>query len=132
MITDKANCFSLRGYSSRNTVIVLWRTERNNACTMEINSRLLVSVFSKIRGPFFLGSSSDPAYAYLFNALSVSQGLPVGHIDHPGTPVQSLGAIVINCINFINHKPDVISEVLKNPEYFLNSIFIIILILLSM
>ena len=89
----------------------------------------IIFIFSKIRGPFSLGSNSDPSYAYLFNALSVSQGLPVGHLDHPGTPVQSLGAIVINSINFINHKPDVISEVLKNPEYFLNSIFIVIIII---
>lgn len=89
----------------------------------------IISFFSKIRGPFYLGSNSDPSYAYLFNALSVSQGLPVGHLDHPGTPVQSLGAIVINFINFINDKPDVITEVLKNPEYFLNSIFIVIIMI---
>lgn len=89
----------------------------------------IISIFSKVRGPFFLGSNSDPSYAYLFNALSVSQGLPVGHLDHPGTPVQSMGAIVINCINFINHKSDVISEVLMNPEYYLNSIFIVITVI---
>lgn len=88
---------------------------------------LIISILSQVRGPFFLGSNLDPTYAYLFNSLSVSQGLPVGHLDHPGTPIQSLGAIIINFISFLNHKPDVITEVLKQPEYYLNSIFFVLI-----
>lgn len=89
---------------------------------------LFAYTFSQVRGPFYLGSNIDPTYAYLFNSLSVSQGLPVGHIDHPGTPIQSLGALVINFITFINRQPNTIYEVLKNPEFFLNSIYIVIVV----
>jgi len=37
----------------------------------------------------------DPAYVYLFNGLSMLNGYRPNHIDHPGTPVQMLCAILI-------------------------------------
>ena len=38
---------------------------------------------------------SDPAYQYLLNGLLILQGNTPYHIDHPGTPVQTLIAGVI-------------------------------------
>jgi hypothetical protein len=43
-------------------------------------------------GPYFLGYNSDPEYAYLFNSLNIIHMAVPGHIDHPGTTVQLLGA----------------------------------------
>lgn len=50
---------------------------------------------SIIKGPFFLGINSDPAYQYLFNSLLMLHLIPPIHIDHPGTTVQLFGAVVI-------------------------------------
>lgn len=100
-----------------------------------MKKRLLVIIFSILplallliawylrsaQGPYFHGSTQDPVYAYLFNSLSISQSMPVGHIDHPGTPVQILGAYIINFLTFIRQTPSTINDVLNNPEFYLSS-----------
>lgn len=81
------------------------------------------------KGPNWLGSNTDPDYAYLFNSLSIIQGYPVAHIDHPGTPVQTSGALVIKFLTFINHRPDSVSATILDPEAHLNAIENLFLIL---
>lgn len=44
-------------------------------------------------GPYFLGSNSDPDYAYLLNSLNIIHFIVPGHTDHPGTTLQLLGAV---------------------------------------
>ncbi len=65
------------------------------------------------------------------NSLNLAQfdGLGVGHIDHPGTPVQTVGAFVIKILYTINgEKNDIVTDVLSRPEYYLGSInFVFIL-----
>ncbi len=46
-------------------------------------------------GPFWLASNQDPSYVYLFSSLLIANGEPPFHIDHPGTPLQMIGAAVI-------------------------------------
>lgn len=41
-------------------------------------------------------NSGDPDFLYWFNALLVLEGQSPAHIDHPGTPVQLLGAMVLH------------------------------------
>jgi hypothetical protein len=41
------------------------------------------------------GYDQDPAYVYLFSALSFLGGQVPHHTDHPGTPLQLLGAAVV-------------------------------------
>jgi hypothetical protein len=50
---------------------------------------------AEARGPLWLGSNSDPSYAYLFNALQLAESGTVVHVDHPGTTAQAAGAIVL-------------------------------------
>ncbi|PTX95556.1 hypothetical protein [Opitutus sp. ER46] len=47
------------------------------------------------RGPLWLGQNSDPSYQYLFSSLLLLNGQTPCHVDHPGTPLQVLGAAVL-------------------------------------
>lgn len=84
-------------------------------------------------GPYWVGSS-DPEYAYLLNSLNLTQLKEVGHIDHPGTPLQILGAVVIASAHLGHNDEDLVIDVLKNPELYLNDISytIVFLIVVSM
>ena len=58
----------------------------------------LIPLYFAIRvavGPYFLSGNADPDYAYLCNSLNVALGHAPRHFDHPGTPVQLLGALII-------------------------------------
>jgi hypothetical protein len=74
----------------------------------------------KVMGPYRY--SADPAYAYLLNSLALARLHQPGHIDHPGTPVQVLGAVTIR----IAHKSwgigDLDDDVLRDPESYLEAI----------
>ena len=76
------------------------------------------------RGPFWLGPNLDPDYVYLLNACNMAEFKKVGHIDHPGTTVQVLGAIIIRTVHFFHFSTDddLQTDVLKRPEYYLNAI----------
>lgn len=83
------------------------------------------------RGPYWLGSNSDPEYVYLLNAANLAGLKGVGHIDHPGTPVQVLGAVTIRVVHFFNFSPgiDWHTDVLQRPEYYLKAINIVLIVL---
>jgi hypothetical protein len=55
---------------------------------------------SRQKGNFWWTVNQDPDYAYLLNSLIVANGDSPGHIDHPGTPMQILGAIVLRVSHF--------------------------------
>ena len=86
------------------------------------------------RGPYWSGSNYDPDYAYLMNALNVIEDLPIGHIDHPGTPVQIFIAIVMRCVHFLRNNfvydwPTLETDVLTNPELYLQTVSYVFLII---
>lgn len=83
---------------------------------------VLAFFLSQSRGPHWLGSVTDPDYAYLFNSLSLIQGTPIAHLDHPGTPVQILGQFVIRAVGLFTGEPNLVKAVIINPELYLNSI----------
>jgi hypothetical protein len=92
----------------------------------------LTAVFlNDARGPYWLGSNSDPEYVYLLNAANLAGLRGVGHIDHPGTPVQVLGAVTIKIVHFFNFssETDWRTDVLQRPEYYLKAINIVLLVL---
>lgn len=68
--------------------------------------------------------NSDPSYAYLFNGLLLlSQQVP-HHIDHPGTPLQTLIALLVylqwlTVKLFSTANADVIVAVMAEPERYL-------------
>ena len=68
--------------------------------------------------------NSDPAYAYLFNGLLLLDRHSPTHIDHPGTPVQMLIAVLVylqwfylKLVGTVN--PDVVVAVMGAPEQYL-------------
>lgn len=64
----------------------------------------------------------DPSYVYLINSLNFAQlsGFGVGHIDHPGTPVQVFGAIVVKLYHTLsNGNIDIAKDVFSRPEDYL-------------
>jgi hypothetical protein len=86
------------------------------------------------RGPYWLGNNSDPEYAYLLNFLNIIQLKTPGHTDHPGTPLQVLGGIIIQItflIQSLTHSvnSNIVEAVLKNPEFYLLTVNTVLLIL---
>lgn len=77
-----------------------------------------------LAGPFHI-SAVDPDYAYLFNGLNIVNGLAPAQIDHPGTTLQLLCALVI-AVAWLLRRPfehaEITSMVLHDPDYFLWSI----------
>ena len=81
--------------------------------------------FKSAKGEYYIFRYFDPSYAYLANGLNLAQlnGSSVGHIDHPGTTVQVICAIVIRIVHALNFQnEDLVQSVFKNPEYYLNYI----------
>ncbi len=77
------------------------------------------------QGPYFTSYQADPSYVYLISSLNLAQlsGYGVSHIDHPGTPVQVIGAIVIRTLWFFTGKEnDIVKDVLFNPEKYIDGI----------
>jgi hypothetical protein len=92
----------------------------------------LTAVFlNDARGPYWLGGNSDPEYVYLLNAANLAGLKGVGHIDHPGTPVQVLGAVTIKIVHFFNFSSEIDwrTDVLQRPEYYLKAINILMIVL---
>ncbi|MDZ4711352.1 MAG: hypothetical protein SGI89_03395 [bacterium] len=75
------------------------------------------------QGYFYYYGLSDPSYVYLINSISMAQLEGVGHVDHPGTPVQMAGAVVAKIFHAFGHeKDDLAEDVLYRPEAYINVI----------
>jgi hypothetical protein len=71
------------------------------------------------KGPYWLGTNSDPDYPYLLNALGLLRGVGPGHVDHPGTPVQLLLALIARATHLASGGGAVHEDVLLRPEHYL-------------
>ncbi len=82
----------------------------------------LVGAFwmKEARGPYWLRTNFDPDYVYLTNALNLARGLPPAHVDHPGTTVQEIGAVVVRAVYAWNGSGDLSRDVLSRPETYLS------------
>ena len=78
-------------------------------------------------GPYYLGNNLDPSYLYLVNSLYILNGLPPDFIQHPGTTLQLWGALVIRCVAGPIPFGQLVENVYRNPEVFLNAIYYSIL-----
>jgi hypothetical protein len=79
------------------------------------------TLLKEAQGPYYL-NFYDPSYAYLINSLNLAQmnGYGVGHFDHPGTTVQTAGAVIVKIFYSLrNSGDDIVADVLKNPEEYL-------------
>ena len=91
---------------------------------------LLGSAIALKMYPLYAGGGlyvADPSYVYLFNGLLLLEQQVPYHIDHPGTPLQSLIAILVYSQwtflkLFESVNPDVVLAVMSDPERYLNFI----------
>lgn len=74
------------------------------------------------RGPHWLGHNNDPHYHYLVNSLNVATFKAPGHVEHPGTTIQLIGAAAIRVKHFFAGKGDIVRDVLGNPEPYTDAI----------
>lgn len=86
------------------------------------------------QGPYHHWQNVDPSYVYLFNSVNLTYGQIPGHIDHPGTILQYLGALVLE-INYLisGTEKTLVEDVIKYSEKYLDNIayFIIFLNVLA-
>lgn len=72
----------------------------------------------------------DPVYAYLMNGLTFALGSnDIGHVDHPGTPLQLFVALLITIIGWFHNPGDLATDVLSHPEYYLRIISVTLIII---
>ena len=75
--------------------------------------------FAAARGPLWQGLY-DPSYVYLLNSLLLIDGETPVHVDHPGTPVQLIGAGLLATKNALfDKRQDLAKAVIKKPEKYL-------------
>jgi hypothetical protein len=68
--------------------------------------------------------NADPTYAYLLNSLLLAEFKAPHHVDHPGTTVQLLGALVIKSMNVFSSRDEMVRSVLENPMHYINAILL--------
>ncbi len=98
-----------------------------------VQALVLTAVYAAVKlasGPYFLSANFDPDYAYLFNALNIAVGLAPVHTDHPGTPVQLLGALWIKLNNAGASDVDTAVNTITNSEAWLGQLNLTVFILL--
>lgn len=84
---------------------------------------ILLSIQFRVKTTFQEGRY-DPDYIYMINGLNLAMtGRNIGHIDHPGTPVQMISAVVIRSVYiFRNTNESLQTDLLLHPEFYLERI----------
>lgn len=84
---------------------------------------IILSIQFRVKTTFQEGRY-DPDYIYMINGLNLAMtGRNIGHIDHPGTPVQMISAVVIRSIYlFRNTNESLQTDLLLHPEFYLERI----------
>jgi hypothetical protein len=72
-------------------------------------------------GPYYL-RNIDPEYVYLISGLNSAMldFNMIGHVDHPGTPLQLLTGLSFRIIHLLTGHNDILTDVLSNPELYLS------------
>jgi hypothetical protein len=74
----------------------------------------------------------DPEYAYLYNGISLGLlKLNVSHIDHPGTPLQVIFALVTRATHFVCGQGDYFTDVLLRSDFYFKIVHSFIIFLLG-
>lgn len=103
-----------------------WITDRGNLIFIVVPFLLFTFMLFRIEEiHYFYQGWIDPVYAYLMNGLTFALGSnDIGHIDHPGTPLQLFCALLIKLFGWMRGTSDLATDVLTNPESFLRVISI--------
>ncbi|MGD0280143.1 MAG: hypothetical protein ABSC11_12655 [Smithella sp.] len=80
------------------------------------------------RGPYYICSNTDNDYLYLVSSLAMAESKQVFFTDHPGTTLQILGAATLTITHALDfsEKDSLEFAVLKNPEFYLKVINIVL------
>jgi hypothetical protein len=89
---------------------------------------LYLSIILKGPQPYY--RDYDPEMAYFLNSLASFKGAPYFYTDHPGTPIEIVGTILLGATDvfFTNHS-SFINDHLENPELFLNMTHVVVTVL---
>ena len=79
--------------------------------------------------PFWLWHNLDPDYFYLLDSLNIVNLTTPGHVYHPGTTVQWLGALVLKAAYPFTGPGEITGAVLADPERHLRLIGTVIVAL---
>ncbi len=92
---------------------------------------LTAALFHYAQGPYWISYNSDPEYLYLLNSLALTEFRQTGTTGNPGTTLQILGAITLKISHALNlsGKDSLVFAVLRNPEYYLAVINIVLVTL---
>ena len=82
---------------------------------------LLAIAVASVRGPSYLETNIDPEYDYLLNALLIGEGRAPQLVEHPGTPVQCIGAVALRTLNAIAPQGPFRDDVLLHPERYIEA-----------
>lgn len=85
----------------------------------------------------FLGPSGvgfpDPGYHYLFDGLNLLEGYPIErHIEHPGTPVQVIGAVAIRSIYALTGSGGIVRDLVERPKIYISGFFVLLMVLYAL
>jgi hypothetical protein len=78
--------------------------------------------------PYWRSSMQDTTYAYAFNALEVAELKRPAKVDHPGTTVEMLGAIVLRLRHFAVGSRRLPEDLLADPEPYCRDIHRVLLV----
>lgn len=86
-------------------------------------------VLKHARGPYYLCPDTEQDYIYLISSLALAESKPVFYTDHPGTTVQILGAATLKIAHAldVSDKDSLEFAVLKNPEFYLTVVNIVLI-----
>lgn len=73
----------------------------------------------------------DPEFSYLFSGILLSQGKLNLFIDHPGTPLIVLAALVSRIVHLLRPSGNFAEDVLQNPDVYLGAINIGMIVLIA-
>lgn len=104
---------------------------RLTLCVIPLMTVAFVLWIERAKGPFWLGSNSDPDYAYLLNALALAIAKMPAHTDHPGTTLQAFGAVVLRATHLFFGRANIVDDVLLRPEFYLRAINFAVLALFA-
>lgn len=80
-------------------------------------------------GRLWIWHAIDPSYFYLFDAANLVNLTTPGHVAHPGTPVQAIGAVVLWVMHGFAGADSIIRAVIANPEAHLKVIGTVIFVI---
>ncbi len=73
----------------------------------------------------------DPEYSYLYSGVLLGQGSINLFIDHPGTPLIVLAALVTRTVHLFRPSSSYAEDVLQHPDFYLNLLNISMIVLIG-